>query len=117
MLLFDNFKGQCTEKLLRLLDSSNVSIALIPANCTNRLQPLDLSVNRAAKEFLRKAFQKWYALQVCAQLEGKVPADIRISVMKPLGAKWLVDLYDYLKGKPEIIKNGFKEAGLLECVS
>jgi len=117
LLLFDNFKGQCTEKLLRLLDSSNVSIALIPANCTNRLQPLDLSVNRAAKEFLRKAFQKWYALQVCAQLEGKVPADIRISVMKPLGAKWLVDLYDYLKGKPEIIKNGFKEAGLLECVS
>jgi len=74
---------------------------------------------------------------VCAQLEGKVPADpvdlrisvmklegkvpadpvdLRISVMKPLGAKWLVDLYDYLKDKPEIIKNGFKEAGLLECV-
>ena len=105
LLLFDNFKGQCTEKLLRLLDSSNVSVILIPANCTDRLQPLDLSVNKAAKEFLHKAFQKWYALQVCAQLEGKAPADpvdLRISVMKPLGAKWLVDLYDYLKGKPEM---------------
>ena len=75
LLLFDNFKGQCTEKLLRLLDSSNVSVILIPANCTDRLQPLDLSVNKAAKEFLHKAFQKWYALKVCAQLEGKAPAD------------------------------------------
>ena len=112
LLLFDNFKGQCTKKLLGLLDSSNVSVILIPANCTDRLQPLDISVNKAAKEFLRKAFQKWYALQVWAQLEGKAPADpvdLRISVMKPLGAKWLMDLY---KGKPEIIKNGFKEAGV-----
>ena len=33
--------------------------------------PLDLSVNKAAKEFLRKSFQKWYALQVCSQLVGK----------------------------------------------
>jgi len=119
LLLFDKFKSQCTEKLRKLLDSSNASIVLIPANCTDRLQPLDLSVNRAAKEFLRKAFQKWYALLVCAQLEGKVladPVDLRISVMKSLEVKWLVDLYDYLKDKPEITKNGFKEAGLLECV-
>ena len=92
LLLFDNFKGQCTKKLLKVFDSSNVTIVLISAKCTDRLQPLDLSVNRVAKEFLRKAFQKWYALQVCAQLEGKVPADpvdLRISVMEPLGAKKL----------------------------
>ena len=92
---------------------------LIPANCTDRLQPLDLSVNKAAKEFLRRSFQTWYALQVCSQLEGKTlkaPVDLRLSVMKPLGAKWLVDLFDYLKGKPDIIKNGFKEAGILDCV-
>ena len=27
---------------------------------------------------------------------------------------WMVDLYDYIKGKAEIICNGFKEAGLLK---
>jgi len=37
LLLFDDFKGQCTEKLLKLLDSSNVSVVLILANCTDRL--------------------------------------------------------------------------------
>jgi len=47
-------------------------------------------------------FQKWYALQVCAQLEGKVAADLTISAMKSLGAKCLLDLYNYLKGKPKM---------------
>ena len=120
LLLFDNFKGQYTEKLLKLLDTNMVNIVLIPSNCTDRLQPLDLSVNKAAIEFLSKCFQKWYALQVCSQLEGKTskePVDLRLSVMKPLGAKWLVELHDYMKGKPDIIKNGFKEAGIPNCTA
>jgi len=67
------------------------------------LQPLDLTVNKATKQFSCKVFLKWYALQVRAQLEGKVAADLRISVMKPLGAKCLfLDLYNYLKGKPKL---------------
>ena len=58
LLLYDNFKGQCIEKLLKLLDANNVSIVLIPPNCTDRLQPLDVSVNKAAKELLQNSFQK-----------------------------------------------------------
>ena len=88
LLLFDNFKGQCTEKLLKLLDSKIINVVLISPNCTDRLQLLDLSVNKTAKDFLCKCFQKWYALQVCSQLEGKTtkePVDLRLSVMKPLG--------------------------------
>ena len=86
LLLFDNFKGQCTEKLLKLLYSD---VVLIPPNCMDRLQPLDLSVNKGAKEFLQKKFQSWYATKICAQLDGKEEKeaiDLRLSVMKPLGA-------------------------------
>ena len=61
LLLYDNFKGQCTEKLLNLLHANNISVLLIPPNCMDRLQPLDVSVDKAAKEFLRNNFQKWYA--------------------------------------------------------
>ena len=117
LLIFDNFKGQCTEVLLKLLDAENINVVLIPANCTDRLQP-HLSVNKAAKEFLRNQFQQWYASQVCLQLEGKAemePIDLRMSVIKPLGAKWLVNLYNHLKSKPSIIINGFKEAGIIDC--
>ena len=57
LLIFDNFKAQPTSSMLKLLDSYNINIALLPANCTDRLQPLDLSVNKAAKDFLRSKFQ------------------------------------------------------------
>jgi len=43
-----NFKAQCT---LSLLDANNISVVMIPPNCTDRLQPLQLSVNKAAKDF------------------------------------------------------------------
>ena len=57
VLIFDNFKGQCTLELLTLLDDNNINVILIPPNCTDRLQPLDLSINKAAKEFLRRKFK------------------------------------------------------------
>ena len=90
LLIFDNFKGQCTEALLNLLDENNVSMVLIPPNCTDRLQPLDVNVNKSVKEFLRRQLHTWYAENVCAQLEGKLPkqqVDLRLNVVKPLGAK------------------------------
>ena len=56
LLIFDNFKGQYTEAILKLLDENNISVVLIPPNCTDRLQPLDVNVNKSAKEFLRRKF-------------------------------------------------------------
>ena len=49
VMIFDNFKGQCTEELLNFLDSNNIDVILIPPNCTDRLQPLDLSIKGAMR--------------------------------------------------------------------
>ena len=54
VMIFDNFKGQCTEELLKFLDLHNINVVLIPSNCTDGLQPLDFTINKAAKKFLRK---------------------------------------------------------------
>ena len=111
LILFDNFKAQCTSSLLKTLDNNNVTVVLIPPNCTDRLQPLDISVNKAAKEFMRREFQKWYAQQVCNQLQPNMEMaaiDLRLSVVKPLGAQWLIRLYDYFNENPDIIRNGFQ---------
>ena len=41
------------------------------------------------------------------------PIDLKSSIMKPLGAAWMVNAYEYIKEKPDIIKNGFEAAGIV----
>ena len=101
-----------------MLEDNHIERVLVPANCTDRLQPLDLSVNKPAKE----KFQEWFASQIAAQLEesdhtqqvNSHQVDMRLSIMKPLGARWLVELYDNLCSNSSIIVNGFSAAGILD---
>ena len=74
--------------ILKKLETNNVHVAILPANCTDRLQPLDLSVNKAAKEFLRKQFNGWYSDKIYYQLRSGVKPmqsiDLRLSVVNHL---------------------------------
>ena len=70
LVMFDNFKAQRTEKVLKLLEDHHIHEVMVPANCTDRLQPLDISVNKSIKAFLHQEFQNWYSDRLCAQLQG-----------------------------------------------
>ena len=120
LVIFDRFKGQCTSTVLQLLSDNHIEIAIVPANLTDRLQPLDISVNKSVKEHLRREFSLWYSDQLCSKIERSVSdgtaniqlpetVDLSMSTLKPLGVKWLVSMYDYFKGNKEII-NGFTKA-------
>lgn len=122
LMIFDHFSGQVKDAILQLLEENHLRYVMIPANCTDRLQPLDISVNKAAKEFLRRQFHDWYAKQICEHLKDDTPVrpvDLRLSVVEPIGAgaDWMKRLYDYLKGKPEIIVNGFKGVGIVDYLA
>ena len=55
-----------------------------------------------------------------AQLEGKLQkqqVDLRLDVVKPLGAKWMVELFDYIKSKPDVISNGFKKSVIFDIAT
>ena len=90
---------------------------IVPANYTDRLQPLDISINKMAKEFLRRQFQDWYAAKISDQMlkhgEGLSiqPVDLSLAVVKPLGARWMMKFFNYMKQNPSIIKNGFTYQG------
>ncbi len=100
LVIFDEFKGQNTDLVYDLLRENNLYHVLVPANCTDILQPIDLSVNKSAKEFLRARFQEWYAERIASHLSTNPetpelssplphPVYLKMSTMKPLGAKWL----------------------------
>ena len=117
LVVYDCFKGQCTNDVLQILKENHIDTAK-PASCTDRLQPLDVSVNKSAKVFLRKKFQLRYSEQVCSQLQKKSdevkPVDLHLNVVKSLGAKWLMEMHDYFNSNPQIILNGFRKSGLLQ---
>ena len=50
LVIMDNFRGQVTPSVVSLLEDNNIQVCLLPANITDRLQPLDISVNKPAKQ-------------------------------------------------------------------
>ena len=73
---------QWIEDISKLLDPKNINVVIIPVNFTDQLQPLDLSINKTATEFLQNLFQEWYATQVQYQLQSKrkEEVDLKLSV-------------------------------------
>ena len=70
--------------------------------------------------FLRSRFQDWFAQQVAAQKRGEKPVepvDLRLSMMKPLGAQWMVELFDHYKAKSSVICSDFKAAGKMPGIT
>ena len=118
LIVYNRFKGQCTNDVLQILKENHIDTLLIPASCTDQLQPLDECVNKSAKVFIWKKFQLWYSEQVCSQFQKKSdevkPVDLHLNVVKSLGAKWLMEMHDYFNSNPQIILNGFRKSGLLQ---
>ena len=61
--IFDNFHGQTTADILYHLKSHNIVPLQLPANCTDKLQPLD----KPMKNYLKNRFQQWYVQEVKKQ--------------------------------------------------
>ena len=62
--MFDVFRGQTIDEVYQLLEENHILVVLVPSNCIDKLQPLDLSVNKAAKDNIRQNFHAWYAQKV-----------------------------------------------------
>ena len=90
---------------------------------TNLFQPLDLTINRSGKAFMKKKFTEWYSLEVTKQLDsGKNTEEkevkLWLSKLKPLHVSWLIELYNHFTSTPgkEIIANGWKAAGITDTI-
>jgi len=111
--IFDNFCGQLTDNILSHLRSHNIPIQL-SANCTDKLQPLDISVNKLMKDHLKSKFQQWYAKEVRRQLEtiplGQIKVDVGLQVVKSLSTNWIISGWQALEKRPEVAVNGFRKS-------
>ena len=121
-----NFKGQVTKTVSSLLEKCHLHACSLPANTTDLLQPMDISVNKFAKSFLKEQFRIWHSEQLLKQFEdhGDVPlenttldpVDLSLANMKGIGAKWLVQTTKYIADNPQFIVNGFVRAGIFQAL-
>ena len=117
----DNFSGQTTIAVLEKVEEEGMVIVMIPPGTTDRLQPLDVSTNKSAKDFLREKFRKWCAEEVQKQLqagvaESAVQVNLGMQIMKEVGAQWLTALYDKFCQDKDIVINGFRKVGITDAV-
>ena len=86
--MYDYFKAQCTNELL--LRENYIDIL----NSTDRLQPLDVCINKSA---LGKIPALVFVASVLSTPRRVWWSETIGSTSKPLGAKWLMEIYDHLK--------------------
>ena len=123
LLIFDVFRGQITDEVTSHLLQNKIYFVTVPNNMTHLFQPLDLTVNGHCKKLMKNEFAKWYmqqvdnALQVGTKLED-INIEFRLSVIKPLHAKWLVEYYNHISSEAgtKVIVNGFKLAGIYDAI-
>ena len=80
---------------------------------------MDLSVNGAFKTHMKEEFTQWYADTISDKLASKdeslsSPVDLRISLLKPLHANWIMNTFDTVSKDKACIKRGWHLAGLID---
>ena len=79
-------------------------------------------MNKSAKCFIPDKYQDWYAEKVLQRLNGGVAAhdvkvNVKLSIVKLLHAKWLIEMYHHLKHSKQIVISGFRKARITESVT
>ena len=127
LLIMDEYRAHRTTDVLTALQDLGFKVQFIPGNCSSSLQPLDLTVNSLLKSRLKDQFMDWYAGQVSEAMKhhpdhiyaavAAVRPDLRLSVIKPLHAGWVIDAFAAVQGRPEVIKCGWQQAGITTALS
>ena len=87
----DTSKGQDNDKLRELCSENYCKVAIAPHNLTNKFQPLDININKAAKAFIKNMYNKCFSKEVATQLnQGVDSIEVKITSkllnLKPLHA-------------------------------
>lgn len=119
LLLWDVFRGHQDDEARAILKRNNIELVYISPNCKDQLQPLDQLVNGA----LKKEFQKWYADSILDKMSEKSDDEsvvssinLKLSVLKPVHAQWLVRAIDSITARKELLVKSFETTGILNVI-
>jgi hypothetical protein len=93
-----------------------ICVLFIPANCTSKLQPADVILQRPLKCAFSRCFKQWSAACIQEQLEGdvsRVQLDLRIGTLREELCTWLLQAWKEVGSRTDMIIKGWEKCGLL----
>jgi hypothetical protein len=103
MLLLDTYSVHRMQTVQEAIQALNCDTIFIPGGLTPILQPLDISVNKPVKDYIRDAYSRW------ARNTFNVERGLARPERKDV-ATWLSQAWNLVS--IDTIKNGFSTAGL-----
>ncbi|MEE6508912.1 hypothetical protein FKM82_023416 [Ascaphus truei] len=105
MAVLDCHRTHLSEEVLSVLSSTCTLPAVVPAGCSSKIQPLDVCIKRAVKNFLHK---KW---REQAQEMAETSCDSEI--LLHLVLCWLAEVLEVIMEHPELVQQSFLVASVL----
>ena len=102
----------------------NIIVLYIPPNCTGKLQPQDVVVQKPFKAGIEASFRQYQTQQFLKtqDLEGdentaarKKLTDFRMSVIKPMTPDWIYAGWLSVARRPEMVRRGWAKCMLLQA--
>ena len=98
----------------RIMFQKHCKIVIAAHSLANKFQPLDISVNKAAKAFIQNQYNDWFSYKISVQLT-------QLTSKLQNYQTWKLYMhprsYEHLSDNQGIIVNGFNSAGILEVVT
>ena len=108
LLVLDSFSAHITSDVKKRLKEINTIPIVIPGGCTSKIQPLDVSLNKPFKAFVRKHWSEYIMTQsenVTSNKKLKPPQKADV-------ANWISDAVLQLQDKPDMVINSFSACGI-----
>ena len=108
LLILDSFSAHVTNSVKKRLKEINTVPLVIPGGCTSKIQPLDVSLNKPFKAFVRTHWSEY----IIGQSESVVSTQKLKPPQKADVADWISDALRQLQEKPDMISRSFAACGI-----
>jgi DDE superfamily endonuclease len=123
LLIFDCWKVHIKESFRTWLKTTfpKYHFIFIPANCTSKIQPADIYVNKPLKDKFTSQYTEWASNQVAVQCKAGVSTElIRLSTdlgtLKPVVVKWIHTAWRSVMEKNEGIRESWDKVGFFKIL-
>ena len=113
MLSLDAFVAHLTDGVEVQLLESNLDIRPIPAGCTSKCQPMDVSINKPFKTVLRRRWVKYFAgaVEGFPNANGDTTFELTVTTRQDMIER-VKEGFDYLVQDQVMLKKSIKFAAL-----